>query len=144
MKFVRSLLPALAAACLAGCDSNTTATTTAQRNDSTKTTNPDEEKVFIIPPLKLKDESSIHEHLRPLTLYSVIFPKSELHDTLSRDLASDLTLTYTSDTMKLHVKGDYCWIEYISAGTSHAKKKDGGYRIDPSASSENSDTLKIR
>lgn len=148
MKLVKFLLPALAAVCLSSCTN-----TTASNNDATKKETAaaakapavaDEEKVFIIRPLKEKDASSIHEHLRPLTSYNFVYPKSMLEDSLRRELASDIIITYTSDTMKLHVKGDLCWIEYISAGTSRARKKDGSYTEDPGGASENSDTVRIR
>jgi hypothetical protein len=50
----------------------------------------------------------------------------------------------TADTTKLHIKGDSCWIEYVSAGTIHSKKKDGSYLDMPTAFVEMTDTLKMR
>jgi hypothetical protein len=105
-------------------------------------TKPVEEKVFIIPPIK--DTSSIHGKLRPLTAHSLVFPMSRLPDTLRRQYAEDLTTTYTSDTVKLHVKGDSCWLEYVSAGKVHAKKKDGTLWEDIAETRETTDTVIIR
>lgn len=136
---LKFLLPSLAVVCLASCTGNTTS-----NNDTTKkdTAASAEEKIFVIHPLK--DTSSIHEHLRPLTPYKFVFPKSMMEDSLRRLLAEDVIITYTSDTVKLHVKGDLCWIEYVSVGTSRAKKKDGSYIEGPGGGSESSDTMIIR
>lgn len=143
MKFAKSLFPAVAMICLAGCDTPTT-TTQQLTTDSTKaiTAAPAEEKVFIINPLK--DESSVHNQLRPLAPYTAMYPKSYLPDSISRQLATNVTVKYTSDTMKLHVKGDSCWIEYISAGMSRAKRKDGTIWEAVSDLNEIQDTIVIR
>ena len=139
MNLVKFLLPALAVFCLASCIGNTDSSNNSKKKEMEAS---DEEKIFVIHPLK--DTSSIHKHLRPLTPYSDITSKNKLDDTLRRQLATDITMTYTSDTMKLHVKGDLCWIEYISAGTSSAKKKDGSYITGLGLASETTDTMRIR
>lgn len=139
MNFVKSLLPVVAAVSLASCTN-----TTASNNDVTKkeTAVPEEEKIFVIHPIK--DTTSVHNHLRALVPYSTTFPKSLADDTLRRQLAGDIITTYTSDTMKLHVKGDVCWIEYISAGMSSAKKKDGSSITGLAVANEKTDMVRIK
>lgn len=136
----KNLLPILAAACLANCTS--TANNDQRLKEAPSTTA--EEKIIVIPPIK--DTSSIYKRLHPFTPCKLPLPHIPqlFPDSIREQLVKGpMLLEYTSDTVKLHIKGDSCWLEYISAGKLRAQKKDGTYQEGISVASETTDRVPL-
>lgn len=139
MKFTPSLLPALAVFCLAGCNNAPANKPKAAPSGEEK------ERVIIISPVR--DSTSVHNHVRSASFpfqYDMGDMRVRFPDSVRKLFTGEFIMEVQSDTTKLHIKGDSCWIEYISAGILHSKMKDGSYSHDPTAISEPTDTMRIR